>query len=129
MLKPLPLAAKVLATRGDATMEYAGVCRRSQFRGVRTAKIAKFHRGFLTKPDLFSPRPMMGATSLYPFPPPVRRPFDLVCTVGGVRRTGTLRGRGGGGEEGEQAEEEGCRSELERTKRSFVGALYTAELY
>lgn len=54
----------------------------------------------------------------------LRRPFDSVCTVGGVRR---YSGGSGGG--GEQAEEEGCRSELERTKRSFVGALYTAELY
>ena len=79
---------------------------------------------------------MMGATSLYhPFPFP-RSAAPLTWFAPLAEYVGTLRGReggggrgGGGGGEGEQAEEEGCRSELERTKRSFVGALYTAELY
>jgi len=48
--------------------EYAGVFRRrSQLlraRRPRAAKIAKFHRGFPAKPDLFSRRPAMGSLSL-----------------------------------------------------------------
>jgi len=65
----------------------------------------------------------MGATSLYisPFAAPLTpvRPGGASAWVAVEE----------GGRGSEQAEEEGCRSELERTKRSFVGALYTAELY
>lgn len=68
---------------------------------MRTAKIAKFHRGFLTKPDLFSPGPAsaMGATSLYIAP--FAAPLTLLLIGGGARRATFVWvavGVGGGGE-------------------------------
>lgn len=89
--------------------------RRAVSRGTSVAKIAKLRRGFLTKPDLFSPKLLVlsfrSANPFYRFPlaPPTYFHPDRVAIWQDEGEGDSRRGRGS----------------IERTKCSFVGDLRT----